>query len=95
MGQVWYLIVFIPDLCHLLLFVYVLKNCLIETFPSSTYQDMGFCVISKKKFDLFALIRRPGLEVIKLEFSLRLKIERNDWLIADTCPQAANHCALF
>ena len=26
---------------------------------------------------------------------LRLKIKRNDWLIADTCPQAANHYALF
>ena len=37
----------------------------------------------------------PGLEVIKLEFILRLKIKRNDWLLADTCPQAANHCALF
>ena len=24
-----------------------------------------------------------------------LKIKRNDWLIADTCPQAANHYALF
>ena len=37
----------------------------------------------------------PGLEVIKLEFILRLKIKRNDWLFADTCPQAANHWALF
>ena len=37
----------------------------------------------------------PGLEVIKLEYILRLKIKRNDWLLADTCPQAANHCALF
>ena len=36
-----------------------------------------------------------GLEVIKLEYSLRLKIKRNDWLLADTCPQAANHYALF
>ena len=36
-----------------------------------------------------------GLEVIKLEFILRLKIKRNDWLLADMCPQAANHCALF
>ena len=25
----------------------------------------------------------PGLEVIKLEFILRLKIKRNDWLLAD------------
>ena len=28
-------------------------------------------------------------------FILRLKIKRNDWLLADTCPHAANHCALF
>ena len=26
----------------------------------------------------------PGLEVIKPEYSLRLKIKRNDWLLADT-----------
>ena len=36
-----------------------------------------------------------GLEVIKLKYSLKLKIKRNDWLLADTCPQAANLCALF
>ena len=36
-----------------------------------------------------------GLEVIKLEFILRLKIKLNDWLLADMCPQATNHCALF
>ena len=29
----------------------------------------------------------PGLEVIKLEFILKLKIKRNDWLLSDTCPQ--------
>ena len=39
--------------------------------------------------------RQPGLEVIKLEFILRLKIKRNDWLLADTCLQAANHLTLF
>ena len=26
----------------------------------------------------------PGIEVVKLEFILRLKIKRNDWLLADT-----------
>ena len=36
-----------------------------------------------------------GLKVIKLEYSLKLKIKRNDWLLADMCLQAANHCALF
>ena len=28
---------------------------------------------------------RSGLEVIKLEYSLRITIKRNDWLLADTC----------
>ena len=28
---------------------------------------------------------RPGLEVIKLEFILKLKIKRNDWLLVDMC----------
>ena len=41
------------------------------------------------------ILELPVLEVIKLEYSLRLKIKRNDLLLADTCPQAANHCALF
>ena len=36
-----------------------------------------------------------GLEVIKLEYNLKLKIKRNDWLLADTCRQATNNCALF
>ena len=36
-----------------------------------------------------------GLEVIKFEYSLKLQIKHNDWLLADTCPQATNHCALF
>ena len=33
--------------------------------------------------------------LVKLEYSLNLKIMRNDWLLADTCPHAANHSALF
>ena len=31
----------------------------------------------------------PGLKVIKF------KIKNNDCLLADMCPQAANHCPLF
>ena len=37
----------------------------------------------------------PSLEVKELDYSLKLKINRNDWLLADTYLQAANHCALF
>ena len=35
------------------------------------------------------VVRQGGSELIKLEYSLKLKIKRNDWL------PAANHCALF
>ena len=38
---------------------------------------------------------QPGLEIMKLEFILKLKIKRSDWLLVDTCPQAANRYALF
>ena len=38
---------------------------------------------------------RSGLEVIKFEFILKLKIKQNDWLPADTSPHAVNQCALF
>ena len=38
---------------------------------------------------------RSSLEVIKLEYSLKLKIKHSDWLLADTCTQAASHWALF
>ena len=41
------------------------------------------------------VIKQPGPEVIKLEHSLKLKIKRSDWLLANTCPQTANHCAYF
>ena len=37
----------------------------------------------------------PSLEVKELVYSLKLKMNRNDSLLADTCPQAANHCTLF
>ena len=37
----------------------------------------------------------PGLEFIKLKYGIKLKIKHNDWLLADMCPQAANHCAVF
>ena len=35
--------------------------------------------------------RSPGPEVIKLEYIVKLKIKLNDLLLADICPQAANH----
>ena len=34
-------------------------------------------------------------EVIRFEYSLKLKIKRSDWLLADWCPQAAIIIALY
>ena len=46
-------------------------------------------------FLVHTLNLRPGLEVIKLEYRLDLKIKCNELPLADMCPKAANHCALF
>ena len=52
-------------------------------------------IFTLKECDVTRTRIGPGLEVIKLEYKLRLKIKLIDWLLADTCPQTANHCALF
>ena len=61
------------------------------------YFNSGICILSPAvtftHILVYATASRP--RGYKLEYSLKLKIKRNDWLPADTCPQAANHCALF
>ena len=56
-------------------------------------REAGVQLILEEYVPVF--LKKPGLEVIKLEFILKLRIKRNDWLLAYTCPQAANHIALF
>ena len=50
-------------------------------------------------FQFETVLRFNNLETwplgYKLEFILRLKIKGNDWLIKDTCPKAAKHCAFI
>ena len=41
------------------------------------------------------ILYRPGLDVIKLEYSLKLKINRNDWLLADTHMSASSRSLHF
>ena len=38
---------------------------------------------------------QPDPDVMKLEYILKLKIKCNDWLLADKCVQAVNHCVIF
>ena len=62
----------------------ILNMLLISDEYSVSIKSIGNChgFTSKCIFDLASR-----------EFILRLKIKRNDWMLADTCPQAANHCA--
>ena len=59
-----------------------------------TRLSLGAMCCVFEKYTLSSLLR-SGLEVIKLEFILRPKIKRNDWLLLDKCPQATNHYVLF
>ena len=52
-------------------------------------------IFSKMTERSYRMYVSSGLEVMKLEFNLKLKIKCNDWLLADTCPQAANRCRLY
>ena len=52
-------------------------------------------VVFQVHTDFQRQLPNTGLEIIKIENSLKLKIKRNDWLLGDICLQAANHCALF
>ena len=63
----------------------------------TTLVKIPHCWKSHVAAHFFCYLKRwkPGLEVIKPEYSLRLKIKRNNWLLTDMCPQAANHCAVF
>ena len=65
---------------------------ILNTVVSITFQNVPTCLYI---IGALAIFHISGIEVIKLEFILRLKIKRNDWLLADTCPQADNHCALY
>ena len=61
----------------------------------SFYEQLKNVMLSCVENEKNCVTLGPGLDVTKLEYSLRLKIERNNRLLVDTCPQAANLCALF
>ena len=71
------------------------KKKLKETFKHPKWNISMFANYVHPSNFIIELGGISGLEVKKLEVFLKLKIKRNDWLLADTCTQAANHCALF
>ena len=64
------------------------------------FKENSTCLVamktqSQKVCHWSSLQQGQGPEVIKFEFILKLKIKHGDWLLVDTCPQAANHWALL
>ena len=53
-----------------------------ELWPTTSNAFWISSVVIRRSCLLFLTL---GLEVIKLEYSLKLKIKSNDWLLADTC----------
>ena len=53
-----------------------------STFKTKIMPALTLCLLVLTA-DNLANILEPGLEVIKHEYSLKLKIKRNDWLLAD------------
>ena len=49
--------------------------------------------MSKHNYSINAL--RTGLEAVKLQFILKLKIKHNDWLLAVTCPISRTEARIF
>ena len=72
LGQVWYLIVSIPDLCRL-----------------SFFANIQYSILCKTNIAIFYMGQSGHIK------PRGYKMKRNDWLLADTCPQATNHSALF
>ena len=76
---------------HLEFFKY-LQVFLLCTHDGHRHQRHGRCNILEEDGCLISSVRStlqflitPDLEVIKLEVILKLKIKRNDWLLANTC----------
>ena len=82
---------FDQHLCCSLIGKNYIKTCYMRTVNNLASLSSSPSVLSFT----WLLNGKPCLEVIKLEYILKFKIKHNDWLFADTCPQAANHCALF
>ena len=51
----------------------------------------SFVLVQSVNSSCVIILLKPDPKVIKLEYSLNLKTKLNDWLHADTCPQAVNH----
>ena len=76
-------------------FPLVLMNRLNKAESADFLNCSFFLSYSERSFFQIIEINGQGPEVMKLECSLKLKIKGNDWLLSYTCPQAANHLALF
>ena len=67
-----------------------MQSCFVLVDKQENFNSF-YCLVCRLVNEVYnsclSVFECSGLEVIKLEFILRLKIKRNDWLLADTCKQ--------
>ena len=85
----------IPVIALIPVFMFPIIGLLSVKEASQQYVNVSIPWVGMQDIIKKIIVTFPDLEAIKLEYSLRLKIKHNDWLLADTCSQAANHCTLF
>ena len=72
----------------------LIKNTLYHNHLGLTFSNSGTWDEHVKSISEKSSFRLNLLRALKFRV-LKLKIKRTDWLFVDTCPHAANHCALF
>ena len=73
----------------------IIKTFVLSSFEWLFYTCFTILNVHLLEYLFGTYLVRYGPGVIKLEFILKLKIKRNDWLLVDMCLQIANHCDLF
>ena len=71
-----------------------LVSCGCQSSVALTHNVLDWSAVYDCGISIMILLTCFLLFVCK-KFILRLKIKCNDWLLADMCPQATNHGALF
>ena len=68
-----------------------------HTFMDHDIISTVFLLLPLIQEGLLSITSESMCNIIELieSVSFHVPIKRNDWLLADMCPQAANHCALF
>ena len=92
----WFVFLVSRDCCvDLPLGTVGLRFVIVVFYWSYSLTSFRIDFITQWRHCVASLSKTLRLDVIQLEFILKLNIKQNNWLHADTCPQATNHSTLF